>query len=146
MVPSRRMGPVVRRRSPTITRRGKDTYETTPTVVPTSHTSVRAVLYARVYTTDQTCEMQIRELREYVLRRGWTIAVEYVDTGWSRAKASRPELDRLMSDASQRRFDCVVVYKIDRFGRSVLHLNQQLATLSTYGVLPLVICAVGAHC
>jgi DNA invertase Pin-like site-specific DNA recombinase len=40
----------------------------------------------------------------------------------------------MMADAAQRRFDCVVVYKIDRFGRSVLHLNQQLATLASYGV------------
>jgi putative DNA-invertase from lambdoid prophage Rac len=39
-----------------------------------------------------------------------------------------------MADASQRRFDCICVYKIDRFGRSVLHLNQQLATLTSYGV------------
>jgi len=43
--------------------------------------------------------MQLRELREYAARRGWEIAGEYVDTGWSGAKASRPELDRLMQDA-----------------------------------------------
>jgi putative DNA-invertase from lambdoid prophage Rac len=43
-------------------------------------------------------------------------------------------LDKLMADASQRRFDCICVYKIDRFGRSVLQLNQQLATLTSYGV------------
>jgi DNA invertase Pin-like site-specific DNA recombinase len=60
-------------------------------------------LYARVSTTDQTCEMQLRELREYAARRGWEIAGgEYVDTGWSGAKASRPELDRLMQDARMR--------------------------------------------
>lgn len=46
-----------------------------------------------------------------------------IDTGFSGSKASRPALDRLMSDAAQRKFDCVVVYTIDRFGRSVLHLN-----------------------
>ena len=39
-----------------------------------------------------------------------------------------------MADAAQRKFDCIVVYKIDRFGRSVLHLNQQLAALTSYGV------------
>ncbi len=39
-----------------------------------------------------------------------------------------------MADAGQRKFDCIVVYKIDRFGRSVLHLNQQLAALTSYGV------------
>jgi len=39
-----------------------------------------------------------------------------------------------MADASQRKFDCIAVYKIDRYGRSVLHLNQQLAALTSYGV------------
>jgi DNA invertase Pin-like site-specific DNA recombinase len=95
---------------------------------------VRAVLYARVSTTDQNCEMQVRELREYCSRRGWMVSDEYIDTGFSGAKSSRPALDRMMADASQHRFDCIVVYKIDRFGRSVLHLNQQLATLTSYGV------------
>jgi putative DNA-invertase from lambdoid prophage Rac len=95
---------------------------------------MRCALYCRVSTTDQNCEMQLRELREYIARRGWNNAGEYVDTGFSGAKASRPALDRLMNDAAQRKFDCIVVYKIDRFGRSVLHLNQQLAALSTCGV------------
>ncbi len=94
----------------------------------------RAAIYARVSTTDQNCEMQLRELREYVARRGWQCAGEYVDTGFSGAKASRPALDRLMRDAGRREFDCVVVYKIDRFGRSVLNLSQQLAALTSFGV------------
>jgi putative DNA-invertase from lambdoid prophage Rac len=96
--------------------------------------TVRVGVYARVSTSDQTCESQLRELREYVARRAWQVSGEYVDTGWSGSKASRPQLDRLMTDASHRRFDCICVYKIDRFGRSVLHLNQQLATLTSYGV------------
>jgi DNA invertase Pin-like site-specific DNA recombinase len=78
--------------------------------------------------------MQLRELREYISRRDWKNAGEYVDTGFSGAKVNRPALDRLMADAAQRKFDCIVVYKIDRFGRSVLHLNQQLAALTSYGV------------
>src|SRR5215831_5888267 len=97
-------------------------------------TEMRCALYARVSTTDQNCEMQLRELREYINRRGWQSGGEYVDTGFSGTKASRPALDRLMGEAAKRKFDCVVVYKIDRFGRSVLHLNQQLAALSSYGV------------
>ncbi len=96
--------------------------------------SMRCCLYARVSTTDQNCEMQLRELREYISRRGWQNAAEYVDTGFSGAKASRPALDRLMADAAQHKFDAVAVWKIDRFGRSVLHLNQQLAALTSYGV------------
>jgi putative DNA-invertase from lambdoid prophage Rac len=95
---------------------------------------MRCALYCRVSTTDQNCEMQLRELREYISRRGWKNGEDYVDTGFSGAKASRPALDRLMADAAQRKFDCIVVYKIDRFGRSVLHLNQQLAALTSYGV------------
>jgi DNA invertase Pin-like site-specific DNA recombinase len=95
---------------------------------------LRCALYARVSTTDQTCETQLQELREYVSRRGWQNAGEYVDTGFSGAKASRPALDRLMAHAAQHKFDCVAVWKIDRFGRSVLNLSQQLASLTSYGV------------
>jgi DNA invertase Pin-like site-specific DNA recombinase len=95
---------------------------------------MRCALYARVSTTDQHCEAQLKELREYISRRDWKSAGEYVDTGFSGSKASRPALDKLMADAAQRKFDCIVVYKVDRFGRSVLHLNQQLAALTSFGV------------
>jgi DNA invertase Pin-like site-specific DNA recombinase len=95
---------------------------------------MRCAIYARVSTTDQNCEMQLRELREYISHRDWKSGGEYVDTGFSGAKASRPALDRLMADAAKRKFDCVAVWKIDRFGRSVLHLNQQLAALTSHGV------------
>ncbi len=91
-------------------------------------------IYARVSTADQNCASQLKELRDYVARRGWVNAGEYVDSGFSGSKTSRPALDKLMSDAAKRKFDCVVVYKIDRFGRSVLNLNQQLAALTSYGV------------
>ena len=96
--------------------------------------SMRCAVYARVSTTDQNCEMQLRELRDYISSRGWQSAGEYVDTGFSGSKASRPALDRLMAEAAQRKFDAVAVWKIDRFGRSVLHLNQQLAALASHGV------------
>jgi DNA invertase Pin-like site-specific DNA recombinase len=95
---------------------------------------MKAVIYARVSTADQNCEAQLKEIREYLSRMGWENAGEFVDTGFSGSKASRPSLDKLMKDASLRKFDCVVVYKLDRFGRSVLHLNQQLAILETLGI------------
>jgi DNA invertase Pin-like site-specific DNA recombinase len=97
---------------------------------------IRCALYARVSTSDQNCEMQLRELREYVSRRGhdWKIVAEYVDSGFSGRKASRPSLDRLMADAAKRRYDAVLCYKIDRMGRSVLHLSQTLAVLDSHGV------------
>jgi DNA invertase Pin-like site-specific DNA recombinase len=66
----------------------------------------RTALYARISTSNngQSPEMQLRELREYCERRGWIVAGEYVDAGFSGAKDRRPELDRLMQDAHKRRF------------------------------------------
>lgn len=81
----------------------------------------RAGIYARVSTTDQTCENQLIELRRYCEARGWTMA-EYVDTGVSGAKDRRPALDRLIADADARRIDAVVVWRLDRLGRSLKHL------------------------
>src|ERR1700681_2840834 len=95
---------------------------------------VKAVMYARVSTTDQNCELQVRELREYAVRRGWDLSGEYVDTGWSGAKASRPELDRLMRDARLRRFDAVLVWKLDRWGRSVAHCVRSIQELVSLGI------------
>lgn len=95
---------------------------------------MRTAIYARVSTTDQNCELQLRELREYCQRREWTIAGEYVDTGFSGSKASRPELNRIMQDAGQHRFDAVLVWKIDRFGRSVLNLSEQIGQLNSWGI------------
>jgi DNA invertase Pin-like site-specific DNA recombinase len=95
---------------------------------------MNAAIYARVSTADQKCEMQLRELREYCSRRGWQVFGEYVDTGWSGTKASRPELDRMMRHAIAHEFDCVVVWKLDRFGRSVLNLVESLNRLASAGV------------
>lgn len=95
---------------------------------------MKTAIYARVSTTDQNCEAQLKELRDFVARRGWTIAGEYVDNGFSGSKASRPALDSLMKAAALKKFDACCVFKIDRFGRSVLHLSQQLAALESYGV------------
>ncbi len=78
--------------------------------------------------------MQLRELRDYCKHRGWKITGEYIDTGWSGAKASRPELDRLMKDARQRRFDAVLVWKLDRWGRSLAQLVHSVHELSSLGV------------
>src|SRR5690349_18461039 len=95
---------------------------------------MKCAIYARVSTTDQNCEMQLRELREYAERRSWSVSQEYVDTGWSGAKKSRPALDRMMKDASEHRFDVVLVWKLDRFGRSVLNLVEGLNSLAAAGV------------
>jgi DNA invertase Pin-like site-specific DNA recombinase len=90
--------------------------------------AVRAAIYARVSTSKgQNPEMQVRELEEYCARRGWTPADRYVDSGISGTKDSRPELNRLMADARRRRFDAVVVYRYDRFARSLRQLGESEA-------------------
>jgi DNA invertase Pin-like site-specific DNA recombinase len=76
----------------------------------------------------------LAELREYSTRRGWTVTGEYVDEGFSGAKESRPALNRLMADAHRRRFAVLLVWKIDRFGRSLRHLVNALADLDAAGV------------
>jgi DNA invertase Pin-like site-specific DNA recombinase len=73
-------------------------------------------IYARVSTIDQSCEMQLHELRQYVQKCGWQMFAEYVDTGFTGARASRPELDRLLGDARLRRFEAVLVWKLGSLG------------------------------
>ena len=91
-------------------------------------------LYARVSTVDQDCALQLRELNQYCEARGWQVYASYVDTGWSGAKVSRPQMDRLMADARLRKFGVVVCWKLDRWGRSLLHLVQSIQELDSLGV------------
>jgi DNA invertase Pin-like site-specific DNA recombinase len=70
----------------------------------------------------------------YASRRGWQIVEEFTDQGVSGCKESRPALNRLMSDACRRKFDAILVWKIDRFGRSLKHLVNSLAELAALGV------------
>jgi DNA invertase Pin-like site-specific DNA recombinase len=97
---------------------------------------MNAAIYARVSTNNghQNPEMQLRELREYCQHRGWDVTGCYTDVGVSGTKDSRPALNRLMADAHQRRFDAIVVWKLDRFGRSLRHLLNSLAELEALGV------------
>lgn len=104
-----------------------------PTKAPT------VAIYARVSTEDQKCDLQLNECREYCERRGWRVVAEYVDTGWSGAKKSRPQLDKLMSAARRHMFDIVLCWKLDRFGRSVSNLLEQIQELNHGGVRFLVI-------
>jgi putative DNA-invertase from lambdoid prophage Rac len=91
-------------------------------------------IYARVSTSDQSCEMQLHELREYVAKRGWKVFAEYVDTGFSGAAASRPRLDELLRDARLRKFEAVLVWKLDRWGRSVAHCVRSIQELVSLGI------------
>ena len=94
---------------------------------------MRAAIYARVSTADQTCENQLIELRRYVEARGWT-AVEFVDCAVSGSTDRRPALDRLVADARRRRFDVLVVWRLDRLGRDLKHLVTLLEELQAVGI------------
>jgi DNA invertase Pin-like site-specific DNA recombinase len=78
--------------------------------------------------------MQVSELTDYALKRGWQIVDRYLDCRVSGSKESRPALNRLMNDARQRKFDILLVWKIDRFGRSLKHPVNSLAELESVGV------------
>src|SRR5580704_2802463 len=96
---------------------------------------MKIAVYARVSTNNgQDPEMQLRELRDYCQRRNWEATREYVDVGISGAKEKRPELDRLIADAHRRHFDAVVVWRFDRFARSVSHLLRALETFRSLGI------------
>ncbi len=94
---------------------------------------MRAAIYARVSTLDQEPENQLQELRRYVEARGWT-GSEYVDHGVSGTTDRRPALDRLVADARRRKVDTVVVWRLDRLGRSLKHLVTLLDELQALGV------------
>ena len=95
---------------------------------------MRVAIYARCSTQDQTVDLQLDALRDYASARGFEITDEYVDEGVSGARAKRPALDRLRADAHRRRFDAVLVWKLDRLGRSLSHLIRAVDQLGSAGV------------
>jgi predicted site-specific integrase-resolvase len=98
--------------------------------------SGKVAIYARVSTTNhgQDVKVQTRDLEQFSQARGWQLIDSYLDTGISGSKDSRPELNRLMADAHKRRFDVVVVWRFDRFARSVSHLLRALETFNALGI------------
>ncbi len=95
---------------------------------------MKAAIYARCSTTEQTVHLQLDGLREYAQVRGLEIVEEYVDEGISGSKVKRPALDRMLAEAHRRRFDTVLVWKLDRLGRSLGHLIRLVDTLGSLGV------------
>src|SRR5271168_2613338 len=94
---------------------------------------VRAGLYARVSTQDQqTLPMQNRAMREYATRRGWTIAMQVKEVGSGAAQRQRRE--ELLEAARRREIDVVLVWRLDRWGRSVTDLLATLQELEHLGV------------
>jgi DNA invertase Pin-like site-specific DNA recombinase len=95
----------------------------------------RAAIYVRVSTDKQTVENQVKELRQIAERRGWEVVEQYNDAGISGSKGrdGRPGLDRMLKDASKRRFDVVMAWAIDRLGRSLIDLLGTIQTLEASG-------------
>jgi DNA invertase Pin-like site-specific DNA recombinase len=94
---------------------------------------MRCALYARLSTNEQTCENQLRELRQHVQARGWS-AVEYIDQGISGAKDRRPALDQLVTDVRRHKVQAVVCWRLDRLGRNLRHLVMLLDDWQSRGV------------
>jgi DNA invertase Pin-like site-specific DNA recombinase len=97
---------------------------------------MKAAIYARVSTRDkgQDLNTQLLPLREYAQRRGFQVVQEYTDHGVSGSKDRRPALDKLMKSAQAREIDAVLVYKLDRFGRSLQHLTAALSEFKALGI------------
>jgi DNA invertase Pin-like site-specific DNA recombinase len=95
----------------------------------------RVALYARVSTLNgQNPEMQLGELRDYCQHRGFVIADEYVDKGITGSRERRPDLDKLMADCRKRLVDAVLVYRYDRFARSLRQLVNALEEFRALGI------------
>jgi len=94
----------------------------------------RAVLYVRVSSGEQNTGAQERALREYVQRRGWKLQHIYRDQGVSGASSNRPALNELLKDCRRGSVDVVVVWKFDRFARSLKQLMSGLETCQALGI------------
>jgi DNA invertase Pin-like site-specific DNA recombinase len=109
-------------------------------MTPSKHSSskrpIRAALYARISTLNhgQDPEVQLRELREFCYQRGFTISQEYVDRGICGSREQRPALDKLIADCRKRIVDAVVVYRYDRFARSLRQLVNALDEFRSLGI------------
>jgi len=91
-------------------------------------------IYARVSTHDQTSIQQLESLRSYCLKAGYKVIDEYVDDGESALKQNRPQYLRLLEDARRRKIEVVLVYKLDRFSRSLKELVNTISMLKEQGV------------
>ena len=95
---------------------------------------VACCIYARVSTAEQNAAMQLEELRVFAAKREWEIVEEFIDSGVSGSKESRPALNRLLADAKRRKFDAVLVYRYDRFARSLRQLVNALSEFDALGI------------
>ena len=94
----------------------------------------RAAIYVRVSTIGQKTDSQEHELCEYAERRGWTVHRVYRDHGVSGSEAQRPALEELMQDCRKRKIAVVLVWRLDRFSRSLRHLLTAIEEFRSLGV------------
>ena len=94
----------------------------------------RTALYLRVSTPDQKPDLQSDGLRAYAARAGLRIVGDYCDHAISGRRKGRPQLNALMTSVRHREVDCVLVWKFDRFARSVRHLLAALEEFDHLGV------------
>ncbi|MHA1343737.1 MAG: recombinase family protein [Promethearchaeota archaeon] len=94
---------------------------------------MRAALYVRVSTLKQvegtSIENQLQKLREYTKANNIEISKEYVDRAISGSSISRPAFQELIKDAREKKFDIVLIYKLDRFSRNLLDLLETVKIL-----------------
>jgi len=95
---------------------------------------IRAAIYARVSTKEQSPESQLNDLKRYINDRGYVLYKTYVDEGVSGTKEKRPALDDLMNDARKKRLDVILVWRFDRFARSSQHLVTALEEFNNLGI------------
>ena len=94
----------------------------------------RIAIYARVSTDRQSTESQLNTLREYIEKREWNLFKEYIDEGFTGSNTKRPAFKEMMADAKKRRFDVLLVYKLDRLSRSLKNLIITLDDLKSTGI------------
>ena len=92
----------------------------------------QVTIYDRVSTNHQTTDLQLAELRDFAKRSGWTIHHEYIDHGYTGANTKRPAFTEMFAEAHKKKFDCLLVWKLDQLGRS---LRDQITTLDELGHL-----------
>ena len=95
---------------------------------------MRTALYLRVSTIHQKPDLQADSLRRYAIRAGLEIVAEHLDVAISGRKEGRPQLQALMRAARHHEFDCVLVWKFDRFARSVAYLLKALEEFHHLGM------------
>ena len=95
---------------------------------------MRCAIYARVSTSDQSTSMQLRDLQRLAEGRSFEVVKEYCDEGVSGSRNSRPALDRMLADAKAGKFEVILIWRLDRLGRSLGNLIKLLEDFKSWNV------------